>query len=95
MDLKRKTYRLNWALEDQDLKKVIINRCLDGHILVTRSKLVRSVLLFDYGNTADEQVEVTPSSFQKIKLLGKGDVGKVYLVREKKTDKLFAMKGGQ
>jgi protein-serine/threonine kinase len=38
------------------------------------------------------QVEVGPSSFQKIKLLGKGDVGKVYLVREKKTDKLFAMK---
>lgn len=37
-------------------------------------------------------VEVSPSSFQKIKLLGKGDVGKVYLVREKKTDKLFAMK---
>ncbi|KAK9896032.1 Pkinase-domain-containing protein [Cystobasidium minutum MCA 4210] len=37
-------------------------------------------------------VEVGPSSFQKIKLLGKGDVGKVYLVREKKTDKLFAMK---
>jgi protein-serine/threonine kinase len=36
---------------------------------------------------------VSPSSFQKIKLLGKGDVGKVYLVREKKTDKLFAMKG--
>ena len=39
------------------------------------------------------QVEVSPSSFQKIKLLGKGDVGKVYLVREKKSDKLFAMKG--
>lgn len=37
-------------------------------------------------------VQVSPSSFQKIKLLGKGDVGKVYLVREKKTDKLFAMK---
>ena len=29
----------------------------------------------------------------KIKLLGKGDVGRVYLVREKKTNKLFAMKG--
>jgi len=26
-------------------------------------------------------------------MLGRGDVGKVYLVREKKTDKLFAMKG--
>lgn len=38
-------------------------------------------------------VEVRPSSFQKIKLLGRGDVGKVYLVREKKTEKLFAMKG--
>ncbi|WVQ78437.1 hypothetical protein IAT38_000523 [Cryptococcus sp. DSM 104549] len=37
-------------------------------------------------------VEVSASSFQKIKLLGKGDVGKVYLVKEKKTDKLFAMK---
>ncbi|KDQ64739.1 hypothetical protein JAAARDRAFT_118193 [Jaapia argillacea MUCL 33604] len=37
-------------------------------------------------------VEVGPSSFQKIKMLGRGDVGKVYLVREKKTGKLFAMK---
>ncbi|ORY46306.1 kinase-like domain-containing protein [Leucosporidium creatinivorum] len=36
--------------------------------------------------------EIGPSSFHKIKLLGKGDVGKVYLVREKKTEKLFAMK---
>ena len=34
-----------------------------------------------------------PSSFQKIKMLGRGDVGKVYLVREKKSGKLFAMKG--
>lgn len=40
-----------------------------------------------------KQVEVGPGSFQKIKLLGRGDVGKVYLVREKKTEKLFAMKG--
>lgn len=40
-----------------------------------------------------KHVEVGPSSFSKIKLLGKGDVGKVYLVKEKKTEKLFAMKG--
>ncbi|EIM21781.1 Pkinase-domain-containing protein [Wallemia mellicola CBS 633.66] len=39
-----------------------------------------------------KQVEVTPASFQKIKLLGKGDVGKVYLVREKKSANLYAMK---
>ncbi|CEH16361.1 serine threonine-protein kinase nrc-2 [Ceraceosorus bombacis] len=38
------------------------------------------------------EVEVGPSSFTKIKMLGKGDVGKVYLVREKKTDRLYAMK---
>lgn len=38
-------------------------------------------------------VEVGPGSFQKVKLLGRGDVGKVYLVREKKSGKLFAMKG--
>ncbi|CAD6502680.1 BgTH12-05270 [Blumeria graminis f. sp. triticale] len=37
-------------------------------------------------------VEVGPTSFDKIKLIGKGDVGKVYLVREKKTSRLYAMK---
>lgn len=37
-------------------------------------------------------VQVTPQSFEKIRLLGKGDVGKVYLVCEKKTNKLYAMK---
>ncbi|KAG7745943.1 hypothetical protein KL929_004760 [Ogataea haglerorum] len=37
-------------------------------------------------------VEVTPQSFEKLKLLGKGDVGKVYLVREKSNKKLYAMK---
>ena len=41
------------------------------------------------------KVEVGPSSFSKIKMLGKGDVGRVYLVREKKTDKLYAMKGNK
>ena len=38
-------------------------------------------------------VEVGPSSFDKIRLIGKGDVGKVYLVREKKSSRLYAMKG--
>ncbi|KZW03876.1 Pkinase-domain-containing protein [Exidia glandulosa HHB12029] len=39
-----------------------------------------------------KQVEVGPSSFQKLALLGRGDVGKVFLVKEKKNGKLFAMK---
>lgn len=38
------------------------------------------------------KLEVGPSSFDKIKLIGKGDVGKVYLVREKKSSRLYAMK---
>jgi protein-serine/threonine kinase len=38
-------------------------------------------------------VQVGPQSFEKIKLLGKGDVGKVYLVKEKKSQRLYAMKG--
>ncbi|KAF9429082.1 serine/threonine protein kinase, AGC, partial [Entomortierella beljakovae] len=37
-------------------------------------------------------IEVTPSSFVKIRLLGKGDVGKVYLVRQKESDRFYAMK---
>lgn len=40
-----------------------------------------------------KDVEVGPGSFDKIKRIGKGDVGKVYLVREKKSSKLYAMKG--
>ncbi|KAI8097468.1 kinase-like domain-containing protein [Halteromyces radiatus] len=39
-----------------------------------------------------KQVQVGPSSFVKIRMLGKGDVGKVYMVKQKNTDKLFAMK---
>lgn len=37
-------------------------------------------------------VQVTPQSFTTIKLLGKGDVGRVYLVADTSTDQLFAMK---
>ncbi|KAI8885711.1 Pkinase-domain-containing protein [Backusella circina FSU 941] len=38
------------------------------------------------------QVQVGPSSFSKMRMLGKGDVGKVYLVKQKGTDKVMAMK---
>jgi len=38
------------------------------------------------------ELKVGPQSFEKIRLLGKGDVGKVYLVREKDTNILYAMK---
>ncbi|KAJ3044967.1 serine/threonine protein kinase, AGC [Rhizophlyctis rosea] len=37
-------------------------------------------------------VEVKPSSFIKHRLIGKGDVGKVYLVEKKSNGRLYAMK---
>jgi len=39
-----------------------------------------------------QAVQVGPESFQKIKLLGRGDVGRVYLVKEKKSGRQYAMK---
>ncbi|KAK6205158.1 kinase-like domain-containing protein [Scheffersomyces amazonensis] len=47
-----------------------------------------------YSNAATKivDVQVGPECFEKIKLLGKGDVGKVYLVKEKTSSKLYAMK---
>ncbi|RCH78746.1 hypothetical protein CU098_000642, partial [Rhizopus stolonifer] len=39
-----------------------------------------------------KQVQVGPTDFEKIRLLGKGDVGKVYLVKHKSTEKLYALK---
>lgn len=38
-------------------------------------------------------VQVGPTDFEKVRLLGKGDVGKVYLVKHKVTEKLYALKG--
>ncbi|KAI9493780.1 kinase-like domain-containing protein [Zychaea mexicana] len=38
------------------------------------------------------EVQVGPSSFSKVRLLGRGDVGKVYLVKQKGTEKMMAMK---
>ncbi|RKP36464.1 kinase-like domain-containing protein, partial [Dimargaris cristalligena] len=39
-----------------------------------------------------QKATVGPKSFTPLKLLGKGDVGKVYLVRRNDTQKLYAMK---
>lgn len=40
-----------------------------------------------------KQEQLSASSFSKIRLLGKGDVGKVYLVKQKDTGSLYALKG--
>ncbi|GAV54251.1 hypothetical protein ZYGR_0AK07530 [Zygosaccharomyces rouxii] len=37
-------------------------------------------------------IKVGPGSFEKVRILGQGDVGKVFLVREKTSNKLYALK---
>ncbi|CAI4306114.1 BFH_collapsed_G0006270.mRNA.1.CDS.1 [Saccharomyces cerevisiae] len=44
-----------------------------------------------FGNKFQD-ITVEPQSFEKIRLLGQGDVGKVYLVRERDTNQIFALK---
>ncbi|KAG2193067.1 hypothetical protein INT46_003593, partial [Mucor plumbeus] len=39
-----------------------------------------------------DSVQVGPTDFEKVRLLGKGDVGRVYLVKHKETKKLYALK---
>ena len=38
------------------------------------------------------QLQIEPVDFEKVALIGRGDVGRVYLVKNKKNDDLFAMK---
>ncbi|KAI8087919.1 kinase-like domain-containing protein [Gilbertella persicaria] len=61
-----------------------LNQCLSNKNLHRRSYAANSV--------KKRQLEVGPSSFTKIRMLGKGDVGRVYLVKQKGTDRTMAMK---
>lgn len=79
--------------QDEDLLPV---PSINGPI--TPGKLRNSIAFrrtYSSNSIKVRNVEVGPGSFDKIKLIGKGDVGKVYLVREKKSTRLFAMKGKQ
>jgi protein-serine/threonine kinase len=75
----------NLAVPSQDGLGVLQPPNLRGAMQFRRTYSSNSIKVRD--------VEVGPSSFDKIKLIGKGDVGKVYLVREKKSSRLYAMKG--
>jgi len=40
----------------------------------------------------DPSVKISPDDFQLIKVIGRGTFGKVFMVRKKDTNKVFAMK---
>lgn len=48
--------------------------------------------MYSHLATKITDVQVNPDCFEKIRLLGKGDVGKVFLVKEKVSSRLYAMK---
>lgn len=47
---------------------------------------------YSRSSTRVSEAEVDPSCFEKIALIGQGDVGKVYLVKERKTGDKYALK---
>lgn len=79
------------AIQDDSLLPI---PTIDGEM--TPGKLRNSIAFrrtYSSNSIKVRNVEVGPGSFDKIKMIGKGDVGKVYLVREKKSSRLYAMKG--
>lgn len=48
--------------------------------------------IYSHHSTRITDAQVNQECFEKIRLLGKGDVGKVFLVREKTSSRLYAMK---
>jgi protein-serine/threonine kinase len=78
---------------DSDPKMIPID---PAHGIPTPGQIRNSVAFrrtYSSNSIKVRNVEVGPGSFDKIKMIGKGDVGKVYLVREKKSSRLYAMKG--
>lgn len=58
----------------------------------TRPRTYTQDRMYSTSATKIHSAKVNADSFEKLRLLGKGDVGKVYLVREKQSNRLYAMK---
>lgn len=64
-----------------------------GELNIPReTKAISRGRVYSSSSTKITDVKVNQHSFTKIKVLGKGDVGKVFLVRENASNKLYAMK---
>lgn len=65
-----------------------------GELNITkgRPRTLTQGRMYSHLATKIMDVQVNQDCFEKIRLLGKGDVGKVFLVREKASSRLYAMK---
>lgn len=84
---------VNRVNEKSELKEEVFD--ISNHIGELNNNRPRTLTQERMYSTSATKVlksQVNSSNFEKLKVLGKGDVGKVYLVREKDTNKLFAMK---
>lgn len=78
------------GIEDMIKRPTLSHSTLDRKLLsITKNINRRS---YAANSVKIRQVQVGPSSFTKIRMLGKGDVGRVYLVKQKGTEKTMAMK---
>ncbi|WPK26822.1 hypothetical protein PUMCH_004184 [Australozyma saopauloensis] len=77
--IQEKTFELEDHIGELDLTK-------------TRPRTNTQGRIYSHHSTRITDAQVNQECFEKIRLLGKGDVGKVFLVREKTSSRLYAMK---
>lgn len=63
-----------------------------GELKSGRPRTLSRGRMYSSASTKIMDAQVNQNSFKKIRLLGKGDVGKVYLVKENLSNRLYAMK---
>lgn len=73
-------------------KQFDINDHIGELNILGRPRTLTQGRVYSHAATKVLDVTVDQTCFEKIRLLGKGDVGKVFLVKEKASNRLYAMK---
>lgn len=63
---------------------------VDTNILLNPSRDSASIMSIEDANHSTK--EITASDFEILKVIGRGSFGKVYMVKKRDTQKIFAMK---
>lgn len=75
-----------------DVEVFDVNKHIGELKAASRPRTLTQSRMYSTSATKVTDAQVDQNSFSKIRLLGKGDVGKVYLVKEKVLNRLYAMK---